>query len=114
MVDYVWALIVAYWIQALVIGTVWSTGFSFTYGYIRGKKFFNTYYWGENRFAMFWASFFWLLFWFFYGGGKILCALHDPFWILTNFLIKYSPFMLAYEAGLYLARGKEEIKEDKN
>lgn len=108
MVDYVWALVVVYWIHILVVSVVWPTGFSFTYGYIRGKKFFNTYYFGENRFAMFWSSFLFPVFWLIHGAWK----LKDPFYILTQFLIKWSPFMLAYEAGLYLARGKEEEKKE--
>jgi hypothetical protein len=107
MVDYALAFLVAYWIHILVVATVWSTGFSFSYGYIRGKKFFNTNYWGENKFAMFWSSFLFPLFWLFHG----MWLLKDPFYAITQFLIRYSPFMLAYEFGLYISGGKEEEKK---
>lgn len=107
MVDYVWAFALAYWVHTLIVAVVWSTGFSFTYGYIRGKKFFDSNYYGENKFAMFWLSFLFPVFWLFHG----LWELRDPFYVITQFLIKYSPFMLAYEFGLYISGGKEEEKK---
>lgn len=109
MVDYVWAFMVTYWIHTLVTAVVWSTGFSFTYGYIRGKKFFNTNWYGENKFAMFWSSFLFPLFWTFHG----MWLLKDPFYIVTQFLIKWSPFILAYEFGLYISGDSKKEEEKK-
>jgi hypothetical protein len=80
---------------------VYITGFSFSMGYIQGKKY---YYYDEM--SRFWSTIFWPLFW-----VLELLWLSGPFlkWPAW-YLIIYSPFWLAYDLGMYLS-GARRNKE---
>jgi hypothetical protein len=91
------AFVVNNFVAIIIVATIYFFGFSFTMGFIAGKEWFRNRYYADDT-TEFWLTCIWPLFWM----GWFFFNTRWFFW----YFVRYSPFWLAYDFGMYLAGAK--------